>query len=358
MIIIPEGLRSPVAAKCDLKDGDKFLIREGDIYFRTLKSNGTPSTAKARPSDWQEITEICFENRDADIGRFLRRQLVGGSLERIVEIFSGLNASAVPPSPTLADRATALINDGGQKLRKAIASRKLSETSAIKEGGLWSVALVVDPPHPDAIPDTSFLATVAGANPQYTGWPVWLNSRNFTDRTATPKVIDNAWQTLIISLKQGWSHHVDFMRFDPKGNFYLARIFQDDLTIKVPRGAVLDVILVVVRVAEVIATGLSLVKGLGWQADTTRLGFAFRWTRLSGRELGSWANPEASIRPGHTAHDASADTFVELPLDTPVSAIAPYIEKATRDLFVLFDGYTLPITSIEHWVQRLVERRL
>ena len=164
VIIIPEGVRSPVAAKCDLKDGSKFLIREGDIYFRTLKSNGTPSTAKARPNDWQEITEICFENRDADIGRFLRRQLAGGSVEKFVEIFAGLHASAVPPSPTLADRATALINDGGQKFSKAIASRKLSETPAIKEGGLWSVALVIDPPHLDAIPDTSFLATVDWGN--------------------------------------------------------------------------------------------------------------------------------------------------------------------------------------------------
>jgi hypothetical protein len=357
VIVIPEGVTAPVAARCDLKDGSKFLIREGAIYFRTLKSNGTPSTAKARPNDWQDITEICFENRDADIGRFLRRQLAGGSVERFIEILTGLRASAVPPSPTLSDRATALINESEQKFEKAVVSREQKEIAAIKDGGTWSVALVIDPPHAEAIPSSIFLNTVAGANPQYTGWPVWLDSRNSADRTSNPKVIDNAWQALIVSLEEGWFKHVDFIRLDPTGSFYLSRILEDDLTDKVPRGTALDAIMVILRVAEAIAVGLSLVKALGWQADA-RLGFGFRWTRLSGRELCSWASPLASMRPGRTVQDSSVDTFVELPLDTPVSAIASYVEQATRNLFVRFDGYTFPIALIEHWLQRLIERRI
>ena len=55
VIVIPEGVRSPVAAKSDLIDGSgKPLIRYGDVYFRTLAANGTPSTAPARPQDWPE----------------------------------------------------------------------------------------------------------------------------------------------------------------------------------------------------------------------------------------------------------------------------------------------------------------
>lgn len=354
VIIIPDGVRTPVAARCDLRSGSTFLIREGDIYFRTLNANGTPSTAKARPNDWQDITEICFENRDADIGRFLRRQLAGASAERFTEMLTGLRASAMPPSLTLSDRTTALINEGEQKFLKAIASRKPSEIPVIQEGGTWSVALVVDPPHADAIPNTIFLNKVLAANPQYTGWPIWLDSRNLHDKTQTPKVIDKAWQALIVS---EWFKHVDLIRLDPKGLFYLCRILEDDLASKVPRGTSLDGIVVVVHVAEAIAVGLNFVKALGWSADA-RLGFGFRWTRLSGRELSSWAFPMSSVRPGHTAHDASVDTFVELPLDTPVSAIASYVQQATRDLFVLFDGYTFPIEALEHWVQRLIERRL
>ena len=53
-----------------------------------------------------------------------------------------------------------------------------------------------------------------------------------------------------------------------------------------------------------------------------------------------------------------ATTFVEISAGTPVSAIAPLVNEATRELFALFGGYTMPMVSIEHWVQRLVERRL
>jgi|SRR5208337_2993219 len=76
VIVVPDGVRVPVAAKADLMNASrKTLIRLGDVYFRTLASNGTVSTAAARPSDWRDIMEICFDNREADIGRFLRRHL-------------------------------------------------------------------------------------------------------------------------------------------------------------------------------------------------------------------------------------------------------------------------------------------
>jgi hypothetical protein len=50
-----------------------LVIRVGDVYCRTLNANGTASTAIAQPTDWRDIFDRCFENREADIGRFLRR---------------------------------------------------------------------------------------------------------------------------------------------------------------------------------------------------------------------------------------------------------------------------------------------
>jgi hypothetical protein len=41
--------------------------RIGAVYFRSLASNGTPSATEARPSDWADIIEICFDNREADV---------------------------------------------------------------------------------------------------------------------------------------------------------------------------------------------------------------------------------------------------------------------------------------------------
>jgi hypothetical protein len=355
VIIIPEGVTAPVASKRDLQDNNnRFLVREGEIYFRTLGSNGTPSTSRARPGDWRDIAEICFDNREADIGRFLRRHLRRGGAENLLEVLTAVPAVV----PKLHDRATALLDEGEKRFRQAISSRQLNEMQAmLLDRGNWSVALAMEPPRPEALADSTFLNRVSAANPQYTGWPIWLDSRSSSDIENRPVVVEKAWQTLIVSASGwGWSH-LDFMRFDPKGEFYLCSVLQDDTTDKVPPGTALDVILVVIRVAEAIAVGLNIAKALGWEREG-KLGFAFRWTKLNGRELASWASPLSSITPGHMAIDSTAQTYVEVPGDTAVPAIAPFVDQATRDLFIAFRGYRLPYSAVEHWVQRLLERRL
>ena len=96
VIAVPQGVTVPAAAKRDLNDNGRMLIREDTVYFRTLGSNGTPSTSAIKASDWPDLLKICFDNREADIGRFLRRQLgVEGA---------NLFTSALK-SPTLEDRA-------------------------------------------------------------------------------------------------------------------------------------------------------------------------------------------------------------------------------------------------------------
>jgi hypothetical protein len=109
---------------------------------------------------------------------------------------------------------------------------------------------------------------------------------------------------------------------------------------------------------EALLVGLAFAKALGWKSEEARLGFAFRWTKLKGRHPEPWANPGAHISAYGTVQDDTVTTFIELPLDTPESAVAPYVHEATRELFVLFGGYRFPSTAIEDWVRRLVERRL
>ena len=233
----------------------------------------------------------------------------------------------------------------------------MSKVGELAKKGTWSVALAVDPPRADLVPDQTFLNTIAG-NPNYTGWPIWMDTRGFTDRKARPKVVEGAWESFVLSTGDDWSNHVDFARFDPKGEFILVRVLQDDITTKVPPGKFLDPILVVLRVAEAIAVGLTFVKELDWNLEKTKLGFSFKWTRLRGRELSSWAGPQVTLSPGRFAHDDEANSFVEVPANTPVSAIAPYVHQATRNLFVLFDGFTFPLESLRKWVDRLIERKL
>ena len=73
VIVVPEGVRSPVAAKVPLLDENKKeLICAGEVFFRTLAANGIPRSARSWPQDWPEIVELCFDNREADVGRFQR----------------------------------------------------------------------------------------------------------------------------------------------------------------------------------------------------------------------------------------------------------------------------------------------
>jgi hypothetical protein len=356
VIVVPEGVRSPVAAKADLLDKKKnALIRYGEVYFRTLSANGTPSTALARPQDWPEIVEICFNNREADFGRFLRRQLAGHDMTSLVSALSGLGK---PPAPNLKDGTLALLREGRQRFDLALADRKPTkdELPAIHRGS-WEVALIIDPAQSDRLSDDVFLRILASSNPQYTGWPIWLDSRSFTDERSRPVVKDKGWEALIISL-EGWSKHVDFLRFGPTGKFYLWRNLPDDFSDQIPPGKMLDPVVVILRVAEALLVGLAFAKALGWKSEEARLGFAFRWTKLKGRQLEPWANPGVHISAYGTAQDDTVTTFIELPLDRPESAVAPYVDEATRELFVLFGGYRFPSTAIEDWVRRLVERRL
>jgi hypothetical protein len=357
VIAVPEGVRKPVAAKGDLFDhtARKKLVQYGDVYFRTLASNGTPSTAVARPQDWAEILDICFDNREADIGRFLRRHL-GADLPAFAAALAKAAGRSTPPPPPLIDKTRALLDDGDSRFGAALRARP-NPTEVDERFGTWSVALVIDPPRVDQVPDVNFFNVIASSNPQYTGWPAWLDSRNAADLSAAPKVKGNVWETLIVSLRS-WSHHVDFFRMDPQGQFYLGRVLQDDLSEKVKPNTALDPILAILRTAEVMAVGLAFGKALGCDPDSTLLAFGFRWTRLRGRYLESWANPMVPLSTTDPSHDDRAETFVEMPLITPVSAIAPYVEQALRPLFALFGGYVFPGSAIEHWVQRLLERKL
>ena len=83
-------------------------------------------------------------------------------------------------------------------------------------------------------------------------------------------VRDKGWEALIISFE---GKHVDFLRFDPRGEFYLWRALQDDVSDRIPPEKMLEPILVILRVAEALLVGLAFAKALEWKSEEARLGF-------------------------------------------------------------------------------------
>jgi hypothetical protein len=117
VLIIENGVTAPVVVRRDLLRPDQSkLLGVGDVWFTTLNANGIPSTARARPEDWRAILDICFQNREADIGQFLRRHLAGQNLAALLsELATFGNEAKI--APTLCERAKDLLRAGESRWR-------------------------------------------------------------------------------------------------------------------------------------------------------------------------------------------------------------------------------------------------
>lgn len=115
VVVVAGGLRTPVAVKSPIQVSGKDVLPVGTVYFRTLAANGTPSSAPARHGDWEEIMRLCFDNREADVGRFVRRHLSTASLTPILAAFGMQQAEE-----TLRGRAFGLLDEGERRFREAI----------------------------------------------------------------------------------------------------------------------------------------------------------------------------------------------------------------------------------------------
>ena len=85
-IIIPSDIKTPVMCKHGAPTACPTLLEKAAIYTRTLEANGTISSAIASQADLERITQTCFDNRSADIGKFLRDHLTQENLETFMQI--------------------------------------------------------------------------------------------------------------------------------------------------------------------------------------------------------------------------------------------------------------------------------
>jgi hypothetical protein len=364
VILVPSGVRTPVAVRRPLVDPTtgRELLKLGDVPFRTLHANGTFSSATAQPADWNEIVEICFENREADIGRFVRRHLSGvdsGALRSLASAFANQSSAA---SPNLKERAEQFLDVGRQRYEAVKAQRGVdagAEEAAMR-WGTWEVAAIIDPPIEERVADEHFYNSLIGSNPNYRPWASWSDTRSLADNFAKPETRDGAWESLLIAMApRHWPFDfLTFMRLDPTGQFYQLRALEDDAMARArggKAGSSLDPSEAVIQVADSIAVAMRYAKALGCDTERTRLGFAFRWQRLANRSLYAWSQ-RILAPPGHTAIDDAASSFVQVPLTTAETALAPVVEKVVSGLFAKFRGYSMPMPIIEQLIQRLLSR--
>jgi hypothetical protein len=101
-----------------------------------------------------------------------------------------------------------------------------------------------------------------------------------------------------------------------------------------------------------------MAKAAGWTSEGTA-GFMFCWSGLAGRSLGQWANRALWDTGGSgTAHSDDASSFVDVPLDISPTALEPYVSRAVRPLFAMFDGYVVKQADVETSVRKVIERKM
>jgi len=354
IIEAPSGVKSPVATKSGLQEGDRHFIRAHKVIIRSLSSNNTPSTTEAKWSDWSSIVEKCFDNREADVGRFLRRHLTsltGEHLSELMQTFSGLTTPVENN-----DTPLVLLDESFERFQSLVSERNLT----LPTFGSYEVSAIVSGDLNEHTTNASFLNLLASSNPRYTGWPVWCDSRSFTDISTRPFVYDGYWEALIVSLESGFGDHLDYWRVSPDGRFYLHRALQDDIGggDRTPEpGTVLDFALMILRIAECVVVAIEFAKSLG-AAESSNVDFSFRWKGLQGRALSSWANPNRMLSWSPVAHQDILTTSINIPVDTAISAYSGYIHQIITPLFQVFSGFEIDESVTEDLVRRLVERRL
>ena len=262
-------------------------------------------------------------------------------------------ASGLQPEVTTEEHLQRYLQESEERYSTVVAQRGVQ----LPSHGAWEVGLVLIGDIPSHSANHAFLNLLNSSNPDYTGWPVWLDSRGFPDESERPDVFENTWESFIFIQDRNWHNSIDFMRLDPKGQFYLRQAFYEDMRDLEPMKS-LDFVLPIRKTAEAMAVGIAFAKAMGCDPEKTQLAFGFRWTKLNGRELISWTEPGRRIRHAGRAYQDGVFVPIEVPLETPLSALGEVVSQAIKPLFRVFDGFELSKDVVEDLTRETIERRL
>ena len=197
---------------------------------------------------------------------------------------------------------------------------------------------------------------LAAADPAYGGETLWYEYQD-DDPSCRPMHGDGSWESLVV--RTGYYDTFDFMRVEPSGGFYQRRLHFTDATAggrEDKPGTGLDPIWVAQEIGETIATGLIYAAALGYDKESTTLGFGFWWSGLKGRSLISAGSYLRMLPYQYKSMTSDVKTSIEVPLTTAPISVAPFAIKAMRPLFAIFDGFSLDSVLAERQIKQRLER--
>lgn len=382
VLLIPAGFRTPVATKSELvgASGAK-LVKLNTVFVRTLSANNTVSSAEARYADWPRIVELCFENREADIGSFLRRHLAGDQIDRLKGFFNlplvdsqdqhviqreesaRKNPNNGPP-PVDNQRPTVIepealarqnLDIGYQRYLTALKERDLE----VPDVGGFEIGAVVVGTLKELRPNKDFINLIGTSSRQLTGWPFFVSLRGAANQRDRPYQVENGWEQLVVDLDPAnMFGGIDFWRIEPTGRLYQFRAFDDDMRAQ-KKGfeplTKLDHGLPIWRTGDAIVEALAIARSMVTELGNAEVQMAFRWNRLKGRRLDGWVKESRRwFRPTEPSMTDQVVTSLTIPVDAADAAAFQYIHRALAPLYEAFDGYQMPVRVVEEEVAKLL----
>lgn len=348
VIEVPSGFRTPAIArnyipKNDNDKGEKkgSLLAEGQVYVRTLSANGIPSSSVAKPPDWPRLMEFCFNNREADIGAFMRRQLSGIDINSAsAALFDVLR---IAKGPTPAEVVKVFMDDCWARYTKL---RNAHEPNPPKPG-TREMGAVISGDFPEPVISQEYLFRLAQIH-RYSGWSPFYDALN--PNSGRPRYIDNGVESFLYA--PTLFNLLEFSRIESLGRFYYCEGLRDDLTANVAPGQHLEFVGETQRVTEIIATVLDISKIFCGTDSTNTITFTFRWRSLTGRHLSTWANPNRNYYSRSTSVQDDFERTVAMPVATVPEAIQPHVEAIMKQLFLLFGGEHFHETVLAQIIKR------
>ena len=343
-VIVPSGVKRPAFIKKQFLDpgapkNKQVLLEVNDIYIRSLKANNRVSTTKINAQhDWDRLFETCMENREADIAKFIQKHLTINQMQVIKNGLMSLNYS-VEPSPDVG------INylDAGYKV---FAERIKGQ--ALDEHGYFEVAFTINDEHFQHIEiKKSMLEKLKACDSRPRGWPLWVILLNSSDEAKQPTKWKDRYDALIID-----RYKIDFWIISRDKWFYHYRAFQDDINgasnpyAQAARLNTIDYVWQTYLVADGIYTALSFAKALGVKVNH-HITLYFRWSKLKGRTISAWANPEYEVNNLSKSNEDNCEIKLNIPINTSKAGISSYAYEAIDGLFSLFGGEEIDKQLIE-----------
>ncbi len=360
VLCVAGGIKTPVLAKSHLyenPEGRDALINPDDLFVRSINSNGTVSSSKPRGKDWDRLLRLCFENREADIGRFVQRHFTRENIELLKSTFQSWGG--VQSEPNASELAREFLDVGRRRLGQRMKLRGLPPTTR----GMREVSAIVFGEDTDCGATPEFLHGLFANKRMHSGWTPWADSRNAPNEEDRPKLVEDGYESLLLFSPT----LLDFWRVEPKGRFYHARTYQEDYvdTSKFDDTSVLanwrgkmllDYTHQIQLTAEAISTVIAFAQAIASDEETGAVMICFRWSQLQGRFLINLNNP-LGVRlvwgRGASA-ESSVTTEVEIPLTAARTQISQFVQHAVHRLFLSFDNTEIPNDTIERIVNGLL----